>query len=312
MAPQIPLPRQLFHDLLQVLADASEPIPRREAADRVADRIGLTEEQREEMLPSGTARRYRHRTGWAFNVVKNAGLATSPQRGVWAITDAGRAFLSEHADGLTDEEQLALTREANASARRRREASGSEPPTAGVDEDDTSSLSPEERIDAALREHDQAVATELLELIRAAAPSFFERLVLDLLHAMGYGGSRSALQQTGQSGDGGIDGVISLDRLGLEKVYVQAKRLAEGNNVGRPALQAFFGALAGRHANKGVFLTTSSFTRDATEFASTVSNSIVLVDGDRLAQLMIEFGVGVGNVRSFRLVAVDSDYFDEG
>jgi restriction system protein len=168
--------------------------------------------------------------------------------------------------------------------------------------------SPTERIDRAVDEINQNVAEELLDLIGKSPPIFFENLVLDLLHRMGYGTSRADLRRVGGTGDGGIDGIISLDRLGLEKVYVQAKRWQ--GVVGRPAIQGFFGALAGRRAKKGVFITTSNYTREALEFAEQVSDSIVLVDGERLASLMIEHGLGVSH-RSLKVAQIDGDYFDE-
>jgi restriction system protein len=167
---------------------------------------------------------------------------------------------------------------------------------------------PDERIEGALHEIHGAVAQELLERITQAPPAFFEALVLDLLHALGYGASEEDLERVGRSGDGGIDGIISLDKLGFERVYVQAKRWQ--GSVGRPEVQAFYGALAGRRARKGVFLTTSSFTREAREFASQVAESIVLIDGPRLTSLMIEYGVGVTHYRVLRLPKVDGDYFE--
>jgi len=168
-------------------------------------------------------------------------------------------------------------------------------------------LSPDERLDGALLELNAAVGAELLELVMNNSPAFFEHLVLELLHAMGYGTSRTDLQRVGGSGDAGIDGIISLDRLGLEKVYVQAKRWQ--NSVGRPEVQGFYGALAGQRANKGVFITTSTFTAQAVEFANSVER-IVLVDGAKLTELMIEHGVGVDH-RTLKVPKVDSDYFEE-
>lgn len=146
-------------------------------------------------------------------------------------------------------------------------------------------------------------------MISQSSPAFFEQLVLDLLVAMGYGASRKSLQHTGRSGDGGIDGIISLDRLGLEKVYVQAKRWQ--NQVSRPDVQGFFGALAGRRANKGVFITTSGFSREAREFAKQASDGLVLIDGAQLARLMIEFKVGVSIERGITIARVDTDYFED-
>jgi restriction system protein len=170
--------------------------------------------------------------------------------------------------------------------------------------------SPDERIDAALRELHHAVAADLLERILAAPPAFFEELVLDLIHALGYGTSADDLEHVGATADGGIDGIISLDRLGFEKVYVQAKRWQ--HSVGRPEVQAFFGALAGRKARKGVFITTSTFTREAKLYGDQISESVVLIDGARLTTFMIENGVGVTHYRVLRLPRVDGDYFDAG
>ena len=164
------------------------------------------------------------------------------------------------------------------------------------------------RIDEAIAELHDSVASELLDLIARSSPTFFEHLVLDLLHALGYGITRSDLQQVGGSNDAGIDGIVSLDRLGFEKVYVQAKRWQ--NTVRRPEIQSFYGALAGKRAKKGVFITTSDFSKGATEYAANVSDGIVLLDGARLARLMIEHGVGVTH-RPLKVAQVDGDYFED-
>jgi len=186
--------------------------------------------------------------------------------------------------------------------------------SAGTDAEEQPSIvdsqaveSPDDRLESALQELSAAVAEELLETILKNSPEFFETLVLDLLHALGYGTSRKDLERVGRSGDGGIDGIISLDRLGLEKVYVQAKRWQ--GNVGRPEVQAFYGALAGQRAHKGVFITTSAFTQQAREFANSVER-IVLVDGARLTSLMIEHGVGVTH-RIVKVPKLDADYLEE-
>jgi restriction system protein len=167
--------------------------------------------------------------------------------------------------------------------------------------------SPDETLERALSEIRDSVGAELLETVLRASPRFFENLVLDLLHAMGFGTSRTDLQRVGGVGDEGIDGVISLDRLGLEKVYVQAKRWR--STVGRPEVQGFYGALRGQRANKGVFITTSSFSAQAAEFAGSIEG-LVLIDGARLALLLIEHGVGVTN-RAITVPKLDSDYFEE-
>ncbi len=167
--------------------------------------------------------------------------------------------------------------------------------------------SPDDRLGLALSELRQSASAELLELLSAVSPSFFETIVLNLLHRMGYGANRTDLQRVGGSGDEGIDGIISLDRLGLEKVYVQAKRWQ--SSVGRPELQAFYGALAGQKAKKGVFITTASYTAQALHFAKSVEG-IVLIDGSRLAELMIDHEVGI-SARAVKIPKVDADYFDE-
>ena len=167
--------------------------------------------------------------------------------------------------------------------------------------------SPDETLERALLEIRESVASELIEAILSASPQFFDNLVLDLLHAMGYGTSRTDVQRVGGVGDEGIDGIISLDRLGLEKVYVQAKRWQ--NSVGRRDVQGFFGALRGQRANKGVFITTSTFTDQAMDFAKSIEG-LVLIDGKRLAALMIEHSVGVTN-RPIQIPKIDSDYFEE-
>jgi restriction system protein len=171
----------------------------------------------------------------------------------------------------------------------------------------TGAVSPDDRLEAAVAELRATTSAELLETLSRVSPTFFETIVLDVLHKLGYGTSRGDLQRVGRSGDGGIDGVISLDRLGLEKVYVQAKRWQ--NSVGRPEVQGFYGALAGQRATKGVFITTSTFTAQAVDFAKSVER-VVLVDGTKLADLMIDFEVGV-SMRPVRVPKLDTDYFEE-
>lgn len=252
------------------------------------------------MCSSGAQPIYRNRAGWAHDRLKRAGLSSSPRRGSWQITQAGREFLERQPQPLPAEaaRQLAM---GYVDVRLRPAAeAGGEVSSAAV-------ASPDDRLGEALQELRQAAEAELLELLANVSPGFFETIVLDLLHAMGYGTSRSDLQRVGGAGDGGIDGVISLDRLGLEKVYVQAKRWQA--SVGRPELQAFYGALAGHKARKGVFIATSSYTAQALEFARSVEG-MVLIDGQRLASLMIDHVVGV-TARVLKIPKIDSDYFDE-
>jgi restriction system protein len=239
--------------------------------------------------------------GWAHDRLKRAELSTSVQRGVWQITPRGHAFANQHAAGVPADLLADL---AHPSARESTPKDAAQGPSGMSD----ASASPDDRIDAALQEIRDSVATELLELIGRESPSFFESLVLDLLHAMGYGLSREDLQAVGATGDGGIDGIISLDRLGLQKVYVQAKRWV--NPVGGPVVRDFIGALTTRGADKGVLLTTSKFTGDAFTTAEKVrTGTVVLIDGHRLAELMIDHGVGVSH-RALRVPRVDNDYFE--
>ena len=227
----------------------------------------------------------------------------SPRTGVWRITPRGRERLARHPKGFDDATAKQIVREYH-------EGKGSPPPPEGPDDPrgPAAPQAPEERIDDAVSEIEQAVADDLLERILEAPPAFFEQLVLELLQKLGYGTGAEDTKRLGRVGDGGIDGVINLDRLGLEKVYIQAKRWQ--GSVGRPEVQAFFGALAGRRARKGVFITTSTFTREAREYGEQVSESVVLIDGAGLARLMIESGVAVTHHRVIRLPRIDQDYFD--
>ncbi len=250
---------------------------------------------------------FKNRAGWAHDRLKRAGLSTSSRRGYWQLTQAGLDFARNHAAPLPENvlETIAVWHNdvrLRPGAEERQEPSTVTPPLA-----DRGTVSPDDRLEQALSELRQGVAAELLELLSQVSPEYFETIVLDLLHKMGYGTSRADLVRVGRSGDGGIDGVISLDRLGLEKVYVQAKRWQ--NSVGRPEVQAFFGAIAGNHATKGVLITTASFSQQAITYAGTV-DGVVLVDGSKLALFMIEHEVGVTS-RPVRVPKIDSDYFEE-
>lgn len=299
----IPTYDQFIEPLLRFLAQHADGVSTAATYNAVADQVGLSDAERGELLPSRRQPVYQNRIGWAHDRLKRAELSQSLKRGTWQLTDAGRAFVVAHPEALT-EAQVTKIAKVPADSRLRDD----EPEEGPVEPVSAERASPDERIEQALGELNDSLASELLDLIARASPSSFEHLVLDVLHALGYGTSRSDLQHVGGSSDGGIDGVISLDRLGLEKVYVQAKRWQ--GKVGRPEIQGFFGALAGRRAKKGVFITTSGFTREAREYAAQVSDSIVLVNGSRLAQLMIEHGVGVTH-RPLKIAHIDSDYFDE-
>ena len=304
----VPTYDQFIEPILRYLAAHPDGVPARDVHDAAAEALHLSDADRAELLPSGVQRVYKNRAGWAHDRLKRAGLSASLRRGHWQLTEADRAFARDHPSPLPDDVLERLVTEHNDV--RLRPVSGTEraPTTAGTTTvADRATASPDDRLEQALSELRQAVVAELVDVLSQVSPEYFETIVLDLLHKMGYGTSRADLLRVGRSGDGGIDGVISLDRLGLEKVYVQAKRWQSG--VGRPEVRAFYGALAGQRANKGVLITTSTFSQQAIEFAGSVER-IVLVDGSKLADLMIEHEVGVSS-RSFRVPKLDSDYFEE-
>lgn len=303
----VPTYDKFIEPIFRYLASHPDGVAARDAHEAAADDLGLSELDREELLPSGVQRVYKNRAGWAHDRLKRAGYSACPRRGFWQLTDAGLAFLrarsGKFSDALVDEIATG-----NEDARLRDDgdqpdADNSVPPLAAT----SVVASPDDRLEAAVAELRATTTAELLETLGQVSPKFFETVVLDVLHKIGYGTSRGDLAQVGKSGDGGIDGVISLDRLGLEKVYVQAKRWQ--NTVGRPEVHAFYGALAGQRATKGVFITTSTFTAHAVEFARSVER-LVLVDGKRLAELMIDFEVGV-SMRPVRVPKLDTDYFEE-
>ena len=301
----VPTYDKFIEPILRYLAANPNGASARDAHEAAARTLGLSDQDRQELLPSGMQPVYKNRAGWAHDRLKRAGLSISPRRGYWQLTPKGVEFAVGHPAPLSaaDVEQLAVGF-MDVRLREREEQTLAPQPSPGSI---SVTASPDDRLGEALVELRRSVVSELLEALKNASPSFFETIVLDLLHKMGYGTSRADLQRVGGSGDGGIDGVISLDKLGLEKVYVQAKRWQQ--TVGRPEVQGFYGALAGQRSNKGVFITTSSYTPQAIEFARSVER-IVLIDGARLAQLMIDHEVGVTS-RVVRVPKVDSDYFDE-
>jgi restriction system protein len=303
----VPTYDQFLGPLLRYLAEHSDGVRAADAHEAVARALRLTPEARAERVPSGVQPLYKNRNGWAHDRLKRAGLSMSPRHGFWRLTPDGQKFAAANPK-LSDEEVERLANvDRSQRLRPRKDADdAASPPELAAEV--ALRASPEERIEAAIFELRESVGRDLLEHIGRAPPEFFEQLVLDLLHAMGYGTSRSDLQRVGGSGDGGIDGIISLDRLGLEKVYVQAKRWK--NTVGSPEIQGFMGALQLQGASKGVFITTSAFTRDAKEAASRARGSIVLVDGTQLSGLMMDHAVGVSH-KPLRIPRVDGDYFED-
>ena len=303
----VPTYDKFIEPILRDLATHPQGAVARDVHEAAAAALALSDADRQERLPSGVQPVYKNRAGWAHDRLKRAGLSASTRRGFWQLTAEGFAFAESHHQSLSAREVETLATGHNDV--RLRDAGEQSEPTSPVESavSTISRASPDDRLEEALGELRRTVAAEVLESLRQVSPAFFETIVLDVLHRMGYGASRVDIQRVGGSGDGGIDGVISLDKLGLEKVYVQAKRWQQV--VGRPEVQAFYGALAGQRATKGVFITTSSFTSQAMEFARSIER-IVLVDGTRLADLMIDHEVGV-TMRPLRVPKIDNDYFEE-
>lgn len=295
----LPTYDQFIEPILRVLQQYPEGLRAAEVHDAAADYLQLTQEQRSELLSSGQAV-YKNRCGWAHDRLKRAGLSFSPRRGLWQLTNEGAVYASKHSSAIAEAEIQRI-----ASSNLDAPIASKSSKMVATDEIHANA-SPDDQLEQALQALRQATAGELLEMLLAVTPSRFEVIVLDVLHGLGYGISRQDLQRVGGSGDAGIDGVISLDKLGLEKVYVQAKRWQ--GTVGRPELQAFYGALAGQKAKRGVFITTSSFTAQALDFAKSVEG-IVLIDGERLVNLMMDTEVGVTS-RTLKVPSLDSDYFE--
>ncbi len=289
---------------------ASAPEHRfRDAVESLAREFSLTPEERSELLPSGQRPLFNNRVGWANTYLKQAGLLEASGRGVFRITQRGRDLLAEKPERvdisvLERYPEFVAFREKRRT-RSQREDSSDRPPIRTL-----SSETPEDALSNAYSQLRAELESQLLQEIAHASPAFFEQLVVDLLVRMGYGGSRQdAGRAIGRSGDGGIDGIINEDRLGLDVIFIQAKRW--DSTVGRPEIQKFAGALQGHRARKGVFITTSTFSRDALDYASHIESRIILIDGERLAKLMVDHGVGVTTIGAFEVKRVDSDYFSE-
>ena len=298
--------------LLRAVADGKEHRTSTDLIPRLADEFHLTPADREALLPSGRGTILYSRIQWARTYMYQAGLLTSPKRGFVAISDEGRKALASSPRHI---DVAFLRRYPAFVAFEGRTKSAASPPghssAAPTDAPGPDGETPDETLERTWRELRSQVATELLERIRGASPRFFEELVVRLLVAMGYGGSYAdAAAVVGRSGDEGIDGIIKEDRLGLDAVYVQAKRWQ--NIVGRPAVQAFAGSLEGARARKGVMISTSAFSADAQAFTGKIEKRIVLIDGQTLAELMIEHGVGVTVDRTYVVPKIDADFFEDG
>ena len=291
--------------LLELLADGEERTSR-ELVEALALRFGLTDDERNELLPSGKQERFLNRASWARSYLKRALLVENTGRGRFRITSRGVEVLQSRPERIDIKYLMRFPELAESRSRQNNRHSED----AAADDADEVAQTPEEMLEAGYQSLRRELARELLQRVKSVSPRFFERLVVDLLVAMGYGGSRKdAGQAVGQSGDGGIDGIIKEDRLGLDVVYVQAKRW--DGTVGRPVVQAFAGSLEGQRARKGVLITTSQFSQDAREYVSRIEKRIVLIDGEQLAQFMIDHGIGVAEVVSYTVKRIDADYFDQ-
>ncbi len=279
----------------------------RDAIDTLANTFSLTDTERSELLPSGGQAVFDNRVGWALTYLKQAGLLKATKRGYFSITERGSQFLASKPGQIkiATLEQFPEFQEFK-SRRKTKPDNGSD---ITVQANALSDETPEDTLASAYRVLRHGLEQELIETIKEASPAFFEKLVVDLLVKMGYGGNRQdAGRAVGKSSDGGIDGIINEDRLGLDVIYIQAKRW-EGT-VGRPEIQKFAGALQGQRARKGVFITTSCFSSEAREYASFIDTRIILIDGERLASLMVEHNVGVSVVGHYEVKKIDTDYFD--
>lgn len=309
-AMPIPDYQSLMLPVLRMAADGQEH-RFRDMIEALADQLQLTDEERNALLPSGTTPVFNNRVGWARTYLKQAGLLEIKRRGYSNITPRGQALLAEKPAKI-DVAMLNRFPEFVAFRQRREDDSGSTQTSSSPAEAASinADVTPEELFALSYQRLQSNLEGELLDQIKRSTPAFFEQLVIDLLVAMGYGGSRQdAGSVIGRSGDEGIDGTIKEDKLGLDVIYVQAKRW--GNTVvGRPEIQKFAGALQGQRANKGIFITTSSFSRDAREYTSNIAAKIILVDGDQLVKLLVEHDVGVSTASTYKIKKIDSDYFE--
>ncbi len=300
----IPDYQSIMLSLLRFASDGNEH-SLREAIEGLSEKFGLTEGERKQLLPSGQQPIFDNRVSWARFYMSKAALLESTRRGYFRITQRGREVLAKNPDKINLKflEQFPEFMEFRTRSNEPKEV---------TDAADAESLqTPGELLETAYQKLREDLSAELLKIVKECSPAFFERLVIDLLVKMGYGGSRKeAGKAIGRSGDEGIDGFINEDRLGLDVIYIQAKRWQA--TIGRPDIQKFAGALQGHRAKKGIFITTSEFSREAEDYVAKIDSKIVLIDGEQLAQLMIDYNVGVTPVTTYETKKIDSDYFNEG
>jgi len=301
----IPDYQTIMLPLLKLAGDKKEHSIR-EAIDHIADLFKLSEGERKEVLPSGRSYIIDNRVGWARTYLKKAGLLEDTRRSYFTITNKGSEVLAQSPKEINVKflQQFPQFMEF-----RKRKDDEEETEQERVIQEETTQT-PQELLEYGYQKIKRDLAQEIIETVKKASPRFFEQLVVELLLQMGYGGSlKDAGKAIGQSGDGGIDGIIKEDKLGLDVIYIQAKRWE--NFVGSKEIRNFVGSLVGQKANKGVFITTSGFTKDALEYVKTITHKVILIDGEMLAQLMIENNVGVSTVINYEVKKIDSDYFVE-
>ena len=307
---QIPTWDKFLKPLLELAGEG--PIMRRTSVQKIAEKYAFSEEIRSSRTKSGQTH-VENRSGWAMSsLVKAKFIEKHPtEKFTYLITNKGRDYLKDHKGPITDQDLKNLEgyEEAWEAASRAKQDSKIEDPQT---DNSLAQSTPDDLIDTAYNKLHRALADELLDNMFAMDPYKFEKLVVDLLFSMGYGGSRSeAAQVTKKSNDEGIDGIINEDRLGLDVIYIQAKRYQKESIIGRKEIQSFVGALAGKQANKGVFITTSGFNKNAIDYAESISQKVILIDGARLAALMIEYNIGVSTDRTVEIKRLDSDYFED-
>lgn len=307
----VPTYDQLMLPLLQFAADG-EVHNIREAFAYLAEVFQLSEADLSEMLPSGKQTKFFNRVHWAKTYLVQAQCLVSAGRGHFQITQRGVDVLHQRPQSITIPFLRQFPEFVDFQTRRSSTDSTAETGVRDGEIEETSSVTPIERIDRLMGEMRAALQDEILNIVLSLSPDFFEQLVVDLLLAMGYGGAQGTGQRIGRSGDGGVDGLIQEDKLGLDAIYIQAKRWSPDRSVGRPDVQAFVGSLVGNGAVKGVFITTSYFTNEALRYAEKLPNAkVVLIDGDQLTSLMINYNVGVTVERTYTLKRIDENYFSE-
>ena len=302
---EIPDYQTLMLPVLKSVSDEKEH-KIKEITSILSNEFSLTDEELNVLIPSGTQSVFYNRVGWARTYLKKAGLIESESKGILKITERGKNVLKENPTRIDNkflkqfEEFVEFQNKVNVKKDK-------------IEiETDYTNQTPEELIESAFQNFQKSLAEDLLDKIRNVTPSFFEKLVVSLLVKMGYGGSiKDAGKAVGKTGDEGIDGIIKEDKLGLDVIYIQAKRWKENNIIGRPEIQKFVGALAGQGAKKGIFITTSSFSKEALEYKPMNDTKVIRIDGIELANLMIEYNLGVAPLHSYELKKIDSDYFDD-